>query len=1770
MKQKQKTFLSKIGIIASAISPIALVASSSAPDSNVANLTLKSVIQSLDSKPFESLVKTKDGSPINLPSSILKPTIIDKIKLVPNFAKLNNVEKRKFKDSNVKIIPKDEYGILKIEISIDDYQKNIFVHGFKLDSVDSKIEFLIANLNDEWDYYTTIFPMLPSEIARLDFTEGQWIYTWQGIFNQAIEVAIKSSKWSKEDMQASSSQILDNLDYFLTSITSYDTFGVLSLKIQYGSTKKTINIKNFETKQNKLLPSEITKNHLLIALWSMEEISSSHKKNLDTSKITITNRNFVSGELSYDVDWIPRDTSLETSFKIVNLKNKKQVDAEKLENAIKKLLKTALGRNSNGTKFPSEITRLEVLGWIKALEGINSLTNDQKLLLKQGDIFTLSNDNDGTLTITISNHGTNKVFDAISGFKTNAKVLRDAIKKLSPGAFDGKGESSKLPSEITRLDALSWIKALEDIDGLTNDQKILLREENISLAHDDNVGTLKVTINDHGDTKSFNAISSFKTNAKVLEEAIEKLPFNALDGRGESSKFPSEITRLEVLGWIKALGRINSLTSDQKLLLTQRDINLDPDDNVGILSIIINYGTSPKFISITSGFKANAKILENALKKLPLDALVGKGDSSRFPSEITKLEVYSWISDLDSIRILSDPQKLFLATSITINLAHDDNAGTLEVTISDYEDAIQFNVIIGFKTHTKVLANAIYGLESDILNSLSDATKLPDEISRKEVYDTLKELPAISTLSNEQKALFIEGNVLLQPNNSEGNLNIIINGYGEPKTFTISNFKTNAKVLADAIRRLVENALDGKGDDTKLPSEITEPIVLGWIKALEGINSLTNDQKLLLTEENISLARDNNAGTLQVTINGHGKEKTFTISNFKTNAKVLANAIEGLAKNVLDGNGDSSKLPSTIKAALVLGWIKALAAINSLDDEQKDLLVENNIRLTSSDNAGTLQVTINGYGDTKVFDVIRNFQTTADFDKAETRKAVEGLRENVFDRLSDVTKLPEEIKAKDVFDALKGLLAISDLSIGQQALLSERNIALIPDNGDGTLEVTINGHGEPKTFIISNFKTNAKVLADAIQGLAKNALDGKSDDTKLPSEITLPSVLGWIKALEDISGLDGEQKLLLTEENINLANDDNVGTLEVTISGHGKEKTFTISDFKTNAKVLANAIEGLARNVFDGNGDSSKLPTAIKKALVLDWIKDLEGINSLTDDQKLLLIEENISLDHDDNAGTLKVTINGYGETKVFDVIRNFQTTADFDKAKTRKAVEGLRGNVFDRLSDVTKLPKEIKAKDVFDALKGLSAISDLSIRQQALISERNIALVPDNGDGTLEVTINGHGEPKTFIISNFKTNLKVLADAIQGLAENAFDGKSDDTKLPSEITKLDVLGLIKTLEGINSLTKDQKLLLIESNINLVHDDNVGTLEVTISGHGVPKTFTIRNFKTNAKVLANAIKGLAENALDGKSVDTKLPTEITTLDVLNWIKDLATINSLDDDQKNLLLEGHINLVHDDNVGTLEVTINGHGEPKTFIISNFKTNAKVLANAIKGLAENALDGKNDDTKFPSEITTLDVLNWIKALEGINSLTNDQKLLLIEGNINLAHDDNAGTLEVKISGHGDVKVFNFISNFKTTLEFNIQIINKAIYDLANDAFDGLVSKDTLPSAISNQNVLDHLKGLSTIKNLSNDQKSLFFKEDISLKANDGDGKLEVTIERHGDDKIFEIKGFKKQFLASDDKPIELSLPILIGIIIGGNFGIGIGGYLVYYLIKRKIHR
>ena len=245
--------------------------------------------------------------------------------------------------------------------------------------------------------------------------------------------------------------------------------------------------------------------------------------------------------------------------------------------------------------------------------------------------------------------------------------------------------------------------------------------------------------------------------------------------------------------------------------------------------------------------------------------------------------------------------------------------------------------------------------------------------------------------------------------------------------YTISGFKTqaqiNATILETAVQALDVSGLNGKGDSSKFPSEIEKTTVLSWIKALSGINGLADDVKNLLVEDDIALAFNNEEGILEITINNHGAPRTFRqISGFRvqTNSETLALVVQTLDGNSFNEKGDSSKLPSEVKKATVLSWIKALSIIDHLAKlvkDVKDLLIEDNIILSNNDEEGSLVITINGHGEPKTFSKILGFKTNAkkaiedavnadkalfsDFDQTLTRR-IEPLEDGV---VTDLTLL---------------------------------------------------------------------------------------------------------------------------------------------------------------------------------------------------------------------------------------------------------------------------------------------------------------------------------------------------------------------------------------------------------------------------------------------------------------------------------------------------------------------------------------------------------------------------------------------------------------------------------------------------------------------------------------------------------------------------------------------------------------------------------------------
>ena len=1971
MKQSKKHYLTKIGIIIGAISPATLVASSSDTKSTNAESTLESVIQNLDATPFASLIQTTGGSPSNLASSISQADVIGKLKLVSSFTSLGEAEKAKLSDSDVAISSENDLGVLEITIENHGAQKVILVHGFKLENVDPTIKFLIKWLNKEWVYYKNgIGTLLPSELANTPYSDSQWRDIFESFFDRVIsskQKQINTEGLTTKQLNDAKLKVATNVNYYITAIKPYDSFGILSLTVKYEKEVKQINISNFKSQKDKLLPSEITKKHLQLYLWSINGWSNKKRKAVTEDLITITKRDEDLGQLEFRIPLIDKKGVYDASsprrhkYTISGLKT----NAKVLANAIQALLENALDGKGDDTKLPSAITEPNVLDWIKALSAIDDLTDDQKDLLIEGNIALTNDDDAGTLEVTINGHGEAITF-RISGFKTNAKVLANAIQDLAENALDDNGDDTKLPSAITSTNVLDWIKALANINSLTNDQKALLQEGNIGLNDDDSAGTLEVTINGHGDAKTFR-ITGFQTEAEAnvvaantaidaltvasitaptkkttvafgetpeddnfnppslagytftfaratsvsasgtsdatysvtktgvvgaktrellfpgvdgfqtisdankakTSKVVQDLLENALDGKGDATKLPSAITRLDVLGWIKALAAIDDLTNDQKALLIEGNIALTDDDDAGTLIVTINGHGSAKEFNPIIGFKTNAQV--EAETKIA-------NDKAQFTSFTQTLDdATDRINDGDvdkgSLEALGGHRLLPAETTgvtRTYNIKTNP-AGQATVTVTftsgEFKDTANYEInnfkTVAQTTDEKALMDAIKSLANNALNRLSDAAKLPSEIERKAVYDALKGLVAISNLSPEQQALLVEGDITLTPKNSEGNLDVTIDNHGEAKTLIISGFKTTTKkaietdkalfasfgetltkaadrindgdVDKDALENLeghrsfpaetsgvtrtfiINTDPDGlatvtvtftSGEDgdtvnykitgfkTTAQVEAEEKIAIdkaqfdSFTQTLDaGVNRLNNgnvNKDILeglsghksLPAETTGVTRTYNiktnpAGQATVTVtftSGEFKDTAnYEINNFKTAAqtadeKALIDAIKGLANDVLDGKGDRTKLPSEITRTSVLGWIKSLATINSLTNDQKALLIEGNIGLNDDDSAGTLEVTINGHGDAKTFR-ISGFQTEADANVVAANTAIDALTiASITAPTSKTTVAFEETPEDDNFnppwlagytftfvgatsvsasgtsDATYSVTKTGVVGAKTRELLfrgvtgfqteAEANVVAAntaidaltvasitaptkkttvafgetpeDDNfnppslagytftfaratsvsasgtSDATYSVTKTGVVGAKTREllfpgVDGFQTisdaNKAKTSKVVQDLLENALDGKGDATKLPSAITRLDVLGWIKALATIDDLTNDQKALLIEGNIALTDDDDAGTLIVTINGHGSAKEFNpIIGFKTNAQVEAET--KIANDKAQFTSFTQTLDDATDR--INDGDVDKGSLEALGGHRLLPAETTGVTRTYNiktNPAGQATVTVTftsgEFKDTANYE-INNFKTAAQTaDEKALMDAIKSLASNALNHLSDAAKLPSEIERKAIYDALKGLVAISNLSPEQQALLVEGDITLTPKNSEGNLDVTIENHGEAKTLIISGFKTTTKKAIETDKALFASFGETL---TKAADRINDGDVdKDALENLEGHRSFPAETSGVTRTFIIN-TDPDGLATVTVTFTSgeDGDTVNYKITGFKTTAQVEAEEKIAIDKAQFD--SFTQTLDAGVNRLNNGNVNKD--TLEGLSG-HKSLPVETtgvtRTYNIKTNPAGQATVTVTfTSGEFKdtaNYEINNFKTAAqtadeKALIDAIKGLANDVLDGKGDRTKLPSEITRTSVLGWIKALATINSLTNDQKALLIEGNIGLNDDDSAGTLEVTINGHGDAKTFR-ISGFQTEADANVVAANTAIDALTIASITAPTSKTTV---------------------------------------------------------------------------------------------------------------
>ena len=570
--------------------------------------------------------------------------------------------------------------------------------------------------------------------------------------------------------------------------------------------------------------------------------------------------------------------------------------------------------------------------------------------------------------------------------------------------------------------------------------------------------------------------------------------------------------------------------------------------------------------------------------------------------------------------------------------------------------------------------------------------------------------------------------------------------------------------------------------------------------------------------------------------------------------------ISSLDDNKLASLVDSKALPSTIKAKNVLEAIQNAPGYDDLTPHQKSLIKATDISLVGDDNAGNLEITIANHGENKVIN-LEGFQTT---DGLVVNDFVSKLDANKLDGFFDKKVDPSTITSQNVLEAIKGLASYDDLSSTQKALIKATDISLTSTTIYGNLKITIANHGESKIITLMGFQTvrdtilsfftdeiedtDDEVVNNFVSSLSAKKLASFVNSRALPSTITSQNVLEAIQGLAGYIALSPTQKALLKASDISLTSDDATGNLVITIANHGEDKVINLQDFQTiDIKAINDFISSLNANELAGFANSRALPSTITSQNVLEAIQGLARYIALSPTQKTLFKVSDISLTSDDATGNLVITIANHGENKVINLSK-FQTT---DIKVVNNFISSLNANKLASLVDSKSLPSTITSQNALEAIQGLAGYIALSPTQKALLKARDISLTSDDANGSLQITIANHGENKVINLKGFQTisqvGKKTLLDAILFLDANDLNHLANKNALPSSLSLKNIFDAIQNLDSIKKLTNNQKKLLVPNDINLVLNDNKGTLEVIVKKYGLDKRFKISEFLSSRK-----------------------------------------------------------------------------------------------------------------------------------------------------------------------------------------------------------------------------------------------------------------------------------------------------------------------------------
>ena len=672
-------------------------------------------------------------------------------------------------------------------------------------------------------------------------------------------------------------------------------------------------------------------------------------------------------------------------------------------------------------------------------------------------------------------------------------------------------------------------------------------------------------------------------------------------------------------------------------------------------------------------------------------------------------------------------------------------------------------------------------------------------------------------------------------------------------TFTVSNFQTEAVFNANAeIGRLTSSDLDREPakasgrtvnfGDTPTADDVTDPSKSDFSFTFASATSVTSGGTSDVTYD---VTKDS--------VVGSAGQVTFTVSNFQTEAVFNANAEIGRLTS-----SDLDREPAKASGRTVN--FGGTPTTDDVIDPSKSGFSFTFASATSVTSGGTSDVTYDVTKDSvvgsagQVTFTVSNFQTEAVFNaNAEIGRLTS----------SDLDREPAKASGRTV--NFGGTPTTDDVTDPSKSDFSFTFASATSVTSGGTSDVTYDvtkdsvvGSAGQVTFTVSNFQTEAVFNANAEIGRLTS-----SDLDREPAKVSGRTVnFGGTPTTDDVidPSKSGFSFTFASATSVTSGGTSDV-TYDVTkdsVAGSAGQVTFTVSNFQTESVFNANAeIRGLSTS------DLDREPAKVSGRTVN--FGGTPTTDDVTDPSKSGFSFTFASATSVTSGGTSDVT---YDVTKdsvagsagqVTFTVSNFQTESVFN---ANAEIRGLS------TSDLDREPAKVSGRTV--NFGGTPTTDDVTDPSKSGFSFTFASATSVTSGGTSDVTydvtkdsVAGSAEQVTFTVSSFQTKAVFDANAeIRGLSTSDLDRE------PAKVSGRTVnFGGTPTTDDVTDPSKSGFSFTFASATSVTSG---GTSDVTydvtkdsVAGSAEQVTFTVSSFQTKAVFDANAeIRGLSTSDLD--------------------------------------------------------------------------------------------------------------------------------------------------------------------------------------------------------------------------------------------------------------------------------------------------------------------